>query len=139
MTNLNAPLQSVVDELHSYLQALYGARLCQVMLFGSHARGEARKDSDFDILVVLAGEVNAGLEVTKVSQYLADLSLRYDTVINCFFMDETRFNHRQGPLLRNVRREGVPITESKKRPTIAGRFFLCQYVTNQPKLLSRAY
>jgi predicted nucleotidyltransferase len=123
MANLNAPLQSLVNELHNYLQALYGARLCQVMLFGSHARGEARKDSDVDILVVLAGEVNAGLEVTKVSQYLADLSLRYDTVVNCFFMDETRFNHRQGPLLRNIRREGIPITDQKSALQSQDAFF----------------
>lgn len=109
MADLTTQTQSIVDELHSYLQSTYGARLCQVMLFGSHARGEARPDSDIDILVVLAGEVNAGLEVARVSGYLADLSLRHETVVNCFFMDETRFNNRQGPLLRNIRREGITV------------------------------
>jgi predicted nucleotidyltransferase len=80
------------------------------MLFGSYARGEARPDSDIDIIVVLKGTVNPGHEVTKVSDFVADLSLEYDKVISCFLMDEDRFINRQGPLLRNIRREGISVT-----------------------------
>jgi len=35
------------------LHALYGARLKQVLLYGSRARGDHAPDSDYDVLVVL--------------------------------------------------------------------------------------
>lgn len=109
MVTLNASTQSLLAQLHSHLKTLYGKRLYQVMLFGSHARGDARPDSDVDVLVVLTGAVNPGREISNISKVLADLSLEYDTVIGCLFMDETRFNTRQGPLLRNIRREGIAL------------------------------
>jgi hypothetical protein len=40
---------------------------------------------------------------------VAELSLAHDAVIACVFMDEERFLHRQGPFLRNVRREGITL------------------------------
>ena len=109
MVTLSASTQRLLAQLHEHLKTLYGMRLCQVMLFGSHARGDARFDSDVDVLVVLTGAVNPGQEISNISEFLADLSLEYDQVIGCLFMDETRFTTRQGPLLRNVRREGIAL------------------------------
>ncbi len=109
MVSLDPTVQDMLTRLHGHLTNLYGERLHQTMLFGSYARGEARPDSDIDILVVLTGTVNPGHEVAKVSDFVADLSLEYDKVISCFFMDEDRFVNRQGPLLRNIRREGIPV------------------------------
>jgi predicted nucleotidyltransferase len=109
MLTLNTSTQSLLAQLHEHLKTLYGKRLYQVMLFGSHARGDARPDSDVDVLVVLTGVVNPGREISKISEFLADLSLEYDKVIGCLFMDESRFITRQGPLLRNIRREGIAL------------------------------
>ncbi|MEO0488677.1 MAG: nucleotidyltransferase domain-containing protein [Cyanobacteria bacterium P01_A01_bin.123] len=107
MVTLNTPTHSLLAKLRNHLTSLYGARLREVVLFGSYARGEARPDSDVDVLVVLSGTVNSGLEISRISGLLSDLSLEYDTVISCLFMDEARFQNRQGPLLRNIRREGI--------------------------------
>lgn len=107
--NLSTKTQNIVTELRDRLKAVYGERLYRFVLFGSHARGEARPDSDIDVLVVLTGDVNPGQEIVRVSNLLADLSLEHDTVINCLFMDATHFNTRQGPLLRNIRREGIAV------------------------------
>jgi hypothetical protein len=68
----------------------------------------------------MSGVVSPGREVAKVSGYLADLSLEYDKVVSCLFMDETRFTTRQGPLLRNIRREGIVISYAAEPKSALG-------------------
>ena len=101
--------RTVLSELQRRLAVLYGDRLKQLLLYGSTARGEAEPGSDLDVLVVLKGPVDAGQEIARTGPIVAELSLTHDVVIACVFMDQERFLHRQGPFLRNVRREGVPL------------------------------
>ncbi len=102
-------LKTILTELRSRLEALYGDRLARLILYGSRARGEAEDGSDIDVLVVLNGPVDPGEEIARTGEIAADLSLRHNEVISCAFMDEQRFTQRNGPFLRNVRREGVPL------------------------------
>lgn len=102
-------LKTILVQLKQQLKNYYGNRLNQIILFGSQARNDAHPDSDIDILVVLNGLVNIGEEIEKTSPIIADLSLEKDVVINCIFMDDNKFNHRNGPLLRNIRQEGITI------------------------------
>jgi uncharacterized protein len=89
------------------LEALYGERLVSLILFGSHARGDAEDCSNIDVMVVLKGDVRPGDEVYRTGNVVSKLSLENDVVISCVFMDEYRFTHRNGPLLRNIRRKGI--------------------------------
>lgn len=102
-------IQIILTELRHRFEELYGERLVHIVLFGSQARGDAEPGSDIDVLVVLKGPVSPYEEITRTSETVADLSLQFTEVISCIFMDEERFIHRNGPLLRNIRREGVPI------------------------------
>jgi predicted nucleotidyltransferase len=97
----------IVATLRMRLEELYGPRLVRVVLFGSQARGDAEPESDIDVLVVLKGEVNPGEEIGRSGRVVTEISLAHDVVISCVFMDEQRFVHRNGPLLRNIRREGI--------------------------------
>lgn len=97
----------ILSELRKKLEALYGDRLAHVILFGSHARGDSDADSDIDVLVVLRGKVNPGEEIQRTGEIVSGLSLENDVVISCVFMDENRFLNRNGPLLRNIRKEGI--------------------------------
>ena len=106
---LSSTIQSLLERLKQYLKTLYGERLYQVFLFGSYARGEARSDSDIDVLIVLSGSVNPGKEVVEISDFLTELSLEYEKVLSCLFMGESDFIAKQGPLLRNIRREGIAV------------------------------
>ena len=109
LTIVNDKLKIILTQLQLQLEAHYGDRLKQLIMFGSQARGDAHPDSDIDVLVVLKGEVNTGKEIEKTSNIVANLSLETDAVISCIFMDEYRFIHRSGPLLRNIRKEGITI------------------------------
>ncbi|MBW4691745.1 MAG: nucleotidyltransferase domain-containing protein [Lyngbya sp. HA4199-MV5] len=106
---MNSTLQPILIQLKQSLAELYGDRLLHLTLFGSQARGDAEPDSDIDVLVVLKSPVNPGEEIKRTGQAIAALSLRYEVVISCLFMDETHYQTRNGSLLRNIRREGVPI------------------------------
>jgi predicted nucleotidyltransferase len=106
---MNDKLPTMLAELRRRLEALYGERLINMILFGSQARGDAEPGSDIDVLVVLKEPVQAAEEVDRTSDIVADLSLQHNEVISCAFMGEDRFKHRHGPLLRNVRREGINI------------------------------
>jgi len=107
--NVNDKLQTILTELRSQFEILYGDRLTQMVLYGSQARGDAHPDSDIDVLVVLKAPVQIGEEIDRTIPIVADLSLQNEVVISCNFMNEERFTNYQGPLLRNIRKEGILI------------------------------
>ena len=106
---MNDKLTLLLAELRRRFETLYGERLVQMILFGSQARGDAEPGSDVDVLVVLKDPVHVGEEVDRTIDLVADLSLQHNEVISCVFIGENRFTHRYGPLLRNVRSEGIRI------------------------------
>lgn len=106
---INSKLQTVLVDLRRAFQIEYGDRLAKVVLFGSQARDQAVNGSDIDILIVLKGEIRASDEILKTGGLVADLSLKYDQVISCLFMAETRFLSHNNMLLRNIRHEGITL------------------------------
>jgi predicted nucleotidyltransferase len=104
-----ARLAEILAELRRRLEGLYGDRLARLILYGSQARGEAGPGSDIDVLVVLKGEVQPHQESTRTEFVAAEVALRFDVAISCFFASEHRFLHPDVPLLRNAQREGIPV------------------------------
>ena len=102
-------LKVILSELRRHLEAFYVDRLVKMVLYGSQARGDARPSSDIDVLVILKGPVNDFQETRRTEVAVADLCLRFDAVINWAFMDEEQFLHGGGPLLRNIRIEGIEV------------------------------
>ena len=100
-------LDSVLSALREGMEQVYGERLVRMVLYGSRARGDAESGSDIDVLIVLAGTVDPGEEISRTGGLIADLLLQFGEVISCVFMDEDRFMRREGPFLRNVRKEGI--------------------------------
>ncbi len=106
---MDVNLTAILCHLKQTLTTIYGERLLHLTLFGSQARGDAEPGSDIDVLVVLKSPVNAGQEIKRTGQAIADLSLHYEVVISCLFMDETDYQTRNGALLRNIRKEGIAL------------------------------
>jgi len=80
-----------------------------VILFGSHARGQARKESDWDILVLL-NQPNVNLLVEKeYRDELFEIELEVGEPISTFVFSKTDWEHkhRMTPLYQNIKREGI--------------------------------
>ena len=95
-------------ELHAELDRVYGERLKGVYLYGSYARGDARWDSDIDVAVVLAGEVNSRQEREKTGGFVSDLCLRENCLLLTMFISESEFREQPFSLHRNIAAEGIP-------------------------------
>ena len=82
-----------------------------VILYGSQARGDAREDSDYDLLVLVDGEVEALLERAIVGG-LVPLEVRTGQVLTVLIYRRSQWDsalYRAMPFHKNVTREGVPI------------------------------
>ena len=71
-------MQAHIDRLVKRIVAKFHPE--QVILFGSHARGEAGPDSDIDFLVVMAVEASAYERGLEVSLALPDLPVPVDVI-----------------------------------------------------------
>ncbi len=82
----------------------------RVILFGSHARGEAGPDSDVDLLVVLPSVDDQRRAAVAIRRLLADLPVAKDIVVAT--PDEIAARgHLVGTVLRPALREGTVLYE----------------------------
>lgn len=91
------------------LTEMYGDRMSRVILYGSHARGEARPESDVDVLVVLRMDFDLYEELKRLTRLKLQLLERFDTYISFQPFTEAAYQDLRRPFMRNVHAEGIAL------------------------------
>ena len=104
-----ASIDQALAEARQHLARLYGERLRRVILFGSQARGDARPDSDIDVLVVLAGPVHLYTETKRLVHLERMLFERYRFDFSFRVYDEEAYQDTERRFIRTVHEEGVAL------------------------------
>ena len=105
----NPRLNQVLPRLQKELRHLLGDRLEGIYLYGSQARGDARQDSDIDVLIVMSGDFDYFQLLEITSDITWKLSLDNDVLITRTFVTKDQFDLANTPFLMNLQREAVPV------------------------------
>jgi predicted nucleotidyltransferase len=80
----------------------------KVVLFGSRARGDAKKDSDWDLLILI-DSLNIREKEDLFRDKIYDLELETGEIISMFVYNNKDWSsrHKITPLYKSIKKEGV--------------------------------
>jgi uncharacterized protein len=99
-----------VGELKSRIASRFGARLQQMILFGSRARGTARADSDVDVCVLIT-DLTA-TERASIYEDAADVALDTRVRLSPLALSTAEYRELHGlerALALDIEREGLTL------------------------------
>lgn len=105
-----AQMKTVLQEYIEQIQKIYGSHLASIILYGSYARGDARSDSDIDIMILVDLSDDEIREYSeKLSQVTFDINLDNDVMIMPIVKNISHFRTwiPSYPFYRNIYQEGV--------------------------------
>lgn len=98
----------VLAHFRASLDRAYGGQIERVVLFGSRARGDARPDSDYDIVVFLKDLRSFDQEAKALAEIETDVLTTTGAVINAMPLPAASYEERTG-LMRELRRDGLEL------------------------------
>lgn len=86
---------------------MYGGKIKKIILYGSYVRGEAARDSDIDVLVLVDESLNPFEVRNSLSDLLFDILLEEGELVSVIAVPEHLFENYNSPFMLNVKKEGV--------------------------------
>ncbi len=88
------------------LKERFGEHLKKLILFGSKARGDDVKGSDYDVLLIF-DEISLGVK-EDIRDLTGEMLYEYNAVFSAFpLTKEALYRKRYSPFIINAQREGV--------------------------------
>ena len=81
----------------------------EARLYGSEARGDARPDSDIDLLILVDQPTVTGKDEDTIFAPLYQVELQSGVLINPLIIPESQWGANVSPFYINVENEGVPL------------------------------
>ncbi|MGD1701379.1 nucleotidyltransferase domain-containing protein [Dapis sp. BLCC M229] len=100
-------LTEILTRVKQEFKKVYQDNLISLILFGSQARGDAKLDSDIDILVVLKEKIIQDDRRNNIIAFISDICIEYGVLVSCVYVSEFQFKQEKSPLLLNIHQEGI--------------------------------
>jgi predicted nucleotidyltransferase len=81
----------------------------EARLYGSEARGDARPDSDIDLLILVDQPIVTGKDEDAIFAPLYQVELKSGVLINPLIIPKSQWGLNVSPFYINVENEGVPL------------------------------
>jgi predicted nucleotidyltransferase len=104
---MDQKIKSLINQIKTHLIKMYGEKIKRVILYGSYVRGEATRDSDIDILVLVDESLNPFEVRESLSDLLFDILLEEGELISVIAVPEQLFENYNSPFMLSVKNEGV--------------------------------
>ena len=103
-------VRQVANEYKTKLQNPYGADFVELILFGSHARGDFHDESDIDFAVVLRKpKLRPSEEIFKTSLISSQLELKYGLMLSTPPVSIEKKQTSMQWVYQDIRKEGIVI------------------------------
>ncbi len=99
-----------LKEFIKNIKTKYGNKIDRIILFGSYARGDYRKESDIDVLVIWKGEEVEGWN--SLEREAVEVLFKYGSFISLKIISPSEYSvmkEMDFPFIRNVSAEGVVV------------------------------
>ena len=108
MVKVRTKNDPVLAEIKQRLNETLGDNVERIILFGSRARGDAHKDSDYDVLLLVKKRTKE-LE-DQINDIAYEMLDRYGKLVTIFDTEaEIYEDEEDDPLFTNIHREGITI------------------------------
>jgi predicted nucleotidyltransferase len=94
-----------LKRFRALLQGMYGNQIERIVLFGSHARGDAHADSDYDVAVFLKSLPDRWAELDRLAKLRVDMLDETGIFFDVKPYLASAYQERS-PLMREIRNEG---------------------------------
>jgi predicted nucleotidyltransferase len=100
----------ILKRFRAALNEMYGDRLERVVLYGSRARGDAHKESDYDVAVFLRDISDRFAEMNRLADLSTKIIVEEDgPFIHAMAYPAGFYNDPRMPLMYAIRAEGIDL------------------------------